>query len=274
MSSIYYINFNQDGGATSTDEVKAAQKAAAIRIQAKSRSASDRKQFLAKKQATIRMQAISRGEKVRSCINELDYFINHKEKCKNQPINYDTKNHLVLGEPQKMINKDGREWIVYNATIQNNAKTGTDDQVNISALFNEEQIGGKYKKIKISSIKKKISQDNEDIYLVDPSIHTIPKKHNHIQAVAAAEAAAAAAAEEKSLEDSMEQNKKFAIRRAEKCSKCGISIENYKANPEYCNQCINTSQYVDLEGKKAYNLQLKNLQFQRQYKLERDQREK
>lgn len=200
MSSIYYINFNQDGGATSTDEVKAAQKAAAIRIQAKSRSASDRKQFLAKKQATIRMQAISRGEKVRSCINELDYFINHKEKCKNQPINYDTKNHLVLGEPQKMIKQDGREWIVYNATIQNNAKnedsfqTITEEQVDTSELFNEGQIGGKYKKIKISSIKKKIFQDNEDIYLVDPSIRTIPKKHNHIQALVAPAGECAAAA--------------------------------------------------------------------------------
>ena len=225
MSSIYYINLNQDGGAGGDmyDNSK-------------------------------KIKAFKEKAKERSCINELDYFINHKEECKNQPINYDTRNHLVLGEPQKMIKQDGREWIVYNATIQNNAKnedsfqTITEEQVDTSELFNEGQIGGKYKKIKISSIKKKIFQDNEDIYLVDPSIRTIPKKHNHIQALVAAA--------------------------AERCSKCGLSLDNYTADKEYCNQCINTSHYVDLDGKKAYNLQLKNLQFQRQYKLEREQRER
>ena len=106
-----------------------------------------KEQFKKYEAKVTKIQAMNRGRKERSCINELDYFINHKEKCKNQPINYDTKNHLVLGEPQKMINKDGRKWIVYNAKIEDSFQTVTEEQVDTSELFNEGQIGGQYRGI-------------------------------------------------------------------------------------------------------------------------------
>ena len=151
MSSIYYINLNQDGGAggdmyDNSEKIKAFKAKPKTRKRMLEPTPEQKEQFKKYEAKVTKIQAMNRGRKERSCIRDLDYFINHKEECRKVSSNFATRNHLVLGKPQKMINKDGRKWIVYNAKIEDSFQTVTKKQVDTSKLFevevDEGQIGG------------------------------------------------------------------------------------------------------------------------------------
>jgi len=178
MSSIYYINLNQDGGAGG-DMYE-------TRKRMLEPTPEQKEQFKKYEAKVTKIQAMNRGRKERSCIRDLDYFINHKEECRKVSSNFATRNHLVLGKPQKMINKDGRKWIVYNAKIEDSFQTVTKKQVDTSKLFevevDEGQIGGLRGIIPIRLIKEK---GTNGIYFVDPEKYQIDRNDEDIQQVVA-----------------------------------------------------------------------------------------
>ena len=313
MSSIHYINLNQDGGAggdmfDNSEKLKAFK---AFKAKAKTRqrrqvtveqTPEQKEQFKKYKTAVTKIQAVNRGRKERSCINELDFFINHKEECRKLSSNFATRNHLVLGKPQKMINKDGRKWIVYNAKVVPANVISGEQGYNMKPVKDKTLLRPEQRKqgFKIKRDLKKREQEQEQeqerklakfadveegqigglsgiipirlikekgtngIYFVDPEKYKIDRNDEDIQTVAAEAAAAEAAAAAAARKVRYEAGQ--AGTGSEKfCNMCGKDLIFYDSEPE-CKNCTTNKIAITKMERKWADRQRERMQMEQEYK--------